>query len=268
MKLEEKQQHFEYRTPKDLYVHMAPCSPDAWNARLLKIAGTDAAGDPRLRIVWGGDAKKTGYRQDATGSVEIRTIRYPGPIPKVRECKGFKYIDNDGHWITVMRSDLVPVGKMIVPLYDYFELGVLRWILEMKMTPTELVAAQIYPGLPGTREWETYGTREGRRYKPRMNPRGEYFAVMPIQTPGKRYWEPDEAWFESYAKTVYEDRNATEGYRRQKMNATLDALEKAEHDQELAETEIGLTIVEDAIIEAQKETRGQVHFDQKVSSKQ
>ena len=98
-----KEDKFEYRTPDDLYVHAEPFSPKVWNERLRKIMGDCPLGEPRLRIVWGGDMKKRGYVQTEKGSVEKMVIKYPAPISKIRKIKGFVYFNDKGQRV-LLRS--------------------------------------------------------------------------------------------------------------------------------------------------------------------
>lgn len=259
MKLEEKQEHFEYRSPADLYVHKEPFSPEPWNERLLKIGGRCPAGDPRLRIVWGGTEKKRGYAQTPTGSVPVMTIKYPGPIPKARKLKSYCYFTGPNQKAHVARIDLVPEGKMAIPEYEYLELGMLRWIFERKFTPSELVAAGLRPD-PRTEQGKNYGYRGGRRYIAPMEPKGEYVGLYPLTTPDGLYWEPVEAWFESLAKTQRELDTLTPGERQKLLNEYMDRLDAEDAQRKAEEQEEQDTLIEDVIIEAEKAPKGRIIF--------
>lgn len=259
MKLEEKQERFEYRSPADLYVHPEPFSPDGWNRTLAKIGGHCPYGDPRLRIVWGGTAKKKGYIQTPERSEEALVIKYPAPVPRVRVLKGYYYLTRDGKRAFVGRADRIPPGRLSQPVFEYSQLGALRWILERKFTPEELVAMQMYPD-PRSHAAKTYGVRRGRRYVAPMDPRGEYIGLYPLQTPDGKYFEPTEEWFELLRKTEKESREATEGDKSMLINAMMDALDRQERRAAEYEAEQRDIIWEESVVESEKEPKGRVFF--------
>lgn len=259
MKLEEKQEAFEYRSPKDLYVHGEPFSPSKWNEELTKIGGRCPFGDPRLRIVWGGTATKRGYVQTDARSEERMIIKYPAPVSKVRILVGFIWYDGNGSSFAVERSDQIPKGKLSLPYYEYHQLGALRWVFERKFTPDELVAMQMYPD-PRSPQAKTFGVRGSRRYVAAMDPRGEYIGLYPLQTPEGKYFEPTEGWFELLRKTEKEAKEISEGEKSMMLNSLMDALDNQERRKEAAQKEMEDAIFEDALIEAEKVPQGRVIF--------
>jgi hypothetical protein len=259
--LREKQEQFEYRKPADLYPHGEPFSPEEWNRTLAKIAGVDKFGDPRYRIVWGGTATKKGYIQTDTKSEPANVIKYPANVPRYRKLKGFEYVDDDGRTVTVTRQDLAPAGKFVAAVVEEYELGTLRWMLERKFTPEELIAMQMYPD-PNTEAGKTFGVRGGRRYIAPMDGRGEYIPLYPLQTPDGRYWEPTEEWFDLLRKTEKETREATEGDRMAALNRWVDKIEQRDRRLEIEAAEEDDAIFEEAIIEAEKAPKGRIFVDQ------
>lgn len=255
---------FEYRNESDIKVWGEPVSPERWNRILKEIGGVCPLGDARLRIVWAATEMKDGYVQTPTGSIPVRVIKYPNqPFSKLRSLKGFFYYANDGKRYEVARADQAPKGRLTYPIYDYIELGALRWYLERKFTVEELVAMDMRPD-PTTEAGRNYGvqTMNGitRRHIAPVNPRGEYIGLFPLQTPEGDYFEPDDAWFDLLRKTQYEVTNEDKD---RLLAETFAAMEKAEKQRTARENEELLTHVEDAIIEVQNEPLGLVHFDLK-----
>lgn len=265
MNFEERQEHFEYRTPKDLVVHGEPFSPEKWNAILLKIAGRCPAGDPRLRIVWGGTAKKRGYFQGPEQSIECDVIKYPAPVPNIRRIKGYNYFNDEGNVNFVVRPDHIPAGKIGMPVIESYQLGQLRWMLERKFTPEELVAMEMYPD-PRTEAGRMYGVRGGRRYVAPMGKKGEYVPLYPLQTPDGRYWEPDEGWFDHLDKTQKQIEATTEGARMVLLNEAMDDLELRERKAAERQADEEDTLFEETLIEVEKMPRGVKMVDQHIQT--
>lgn len=254
-----KEDKFEYRTPDDLYVHAEPFSPKVWNERLRKIMGDCPLGEPRLRIVWGGDMKKRGYVQTEKGSVEKMVIKYPAPISKIRKIKGFVYFNDKGQRVFVTKPEDIPQGKLAVPEIEEFELGKLRWVLEKKFTPEELVAMSFYPP-PNTPQAKMFGVNGGRKYKAYMDSRGEYIGVYPLETPDGKYFEPDNKWFEMLEEQVYQWKNASEAEKDAFLVKSAENEEKREQMDKAYEKEQREIIWEDSLIEAEKAPQGQIYL--------
>ena len=146
-------------------------------------------------------------------------------------------------------------------MIEVIHLGKLRWVLERKFTPEELIAMEMYPD-PNTPAGRAYGYRGGRRYAVPMNPRGEYIGLYPLQTPDGRYWEPDELWFELLAKTEKDARELSQGDRMIELDRAMDDIEKRERQAAEAKLEEQDSIFEESVIEVEKAPRGVVIFDQ------
>lgn len=282
MDLTEKQRHFEYRSPDDLYPHPAPhdCNLREWNRILGEIGGRDDFGDNRLQLVWGGTAQKRGYEQKPNGvSVPCWNIKYPGPVPKSRKLKGFEYVsDRDNKSCFVPRADLAPKGAFVYPVYEYLQLGMLRWVLERKFTPVELVALQMHPD-PNTEAGKFYGVEQipvtiylpsgaphttikygTRRFVAPMNPRGEYVALYPLQTPDGLYFEPTGEWFDFLRKAEHEARNATPEDKARFFRERLEYEEAVEVKNAEYEHEQDEILKDEIIVEAESEPQGRVIF--------
>ena len=246
---------FEYRRPEDLKIWQPPRDPSRWNEELLEIGGRDPHGDPRLRLRWGGTAKKNGYVQTPQGSIPCQVIAYPAQMPRVQKLKGFSYFKN-GENRFVSRADEVPKGELSLPVYEYLELGILRWVLERKFTLTELILMQMRPD-PDSPAGKLYGVRNGRRYIAPLDRRGEYIPIFPLETPDGRYFEPNDLWFQQIRKAQQE---VTIGDKSRLLAETLARFEKQEEAEKARDKEVFETLFEETIIEAEKAPQGQVIF--------
>lgn len=263
MTLEEKQQSFEYRSPADLFVHGEPFSPAEWNKTLETIGGTCPLGDARLRIVWGGTAKKKGFIQTDTRSAEAMVIKYRAEVPKTRNLVGFTYFGHNGHVVRVARADHVPEDKIAMPIIEEQELGMLRWMFERKFTVDELVAMQMAPD-PRSEAVKTYGVKGGRRYIAPTDPRGEYIGLYPLQTPDGKYWEPTAEWFDLLWETEKVNREVTVGDRMVMLDKALEDIETRERKAKEYAAEQEDILFEETLIETEKAAQGQVIFDQHI----
>ena len=278
MGLAERQAKHEYRTEDDLCPHPAPVSAENWNRELAQIGGTDRFGDVRLRLVWAGTMMKRGYDQTADGSVEAPQIKYPGPVPKIRRLCGFHYrTKRESKSNFVLRADLAPKGAFVTPVYDYIQLGILRWVLERKFTPEELILLQMYPD-PATEEGRNYGREKisttmhtpygprttwsygNRRFIAAMDTRGEYVGLYPLETPDGKYFEPTAEWLEYLRKAEYEAAHATKEDKARFERERLAYEEQKEVKDAEFEAEQDAILMDEILVEIENEPQERVIF--------
>ena len=194
---EGRREYYTYdpQNPVSMRHHVEPYLDPRFNEELLDMFGTDVHGDQRLRIVWAGMLRAGSYRQMENGD----TLRYEGmkyPYMRLRTIAGYEYFNDKGQKVTVATMAQVPKDALFVEVFEWDDLGVMKFALEMKYTFEELVQIRRYPK-PDTDEEIGWATKNGKRIKDDPNPKGEYIFCHYIETHDGRYLEPSEATIES-----------------------------------------------------------------------
>ncbi|HKS27822.1 MAG TPA: hypothetical protein VJS44_08385 [Pyrinomonadaceae bacterium] len=232
--LEEKQKYYEYGRSGWTF-KQPPIIDPVLQKELTRIGGTDRFGDPRWRFNWGGacivqrfigdrhphiigplSALKLDGGKFSPDRPVIPTLRSHAIHGKQMEPAYMCFIADDGKITKVGDQRYVPKGKISWWEFNHVWYGKLRWFIEVKLEPEELVQAGIY-----------------RADDPNVPSRGDYLWKLTIQTPSGHYFEPDEKYLEMVVKHTLE--NETESlsdlYRKDKEKRDADeaASEEAEH---------------------------------------
>jgi len=215
--LEEKQAYYTYAASG--FVYKQPPALDSGLVEEMNRFGQDDYGDPLWRFLWAGVAvirthpgdERPAVRGDRAGTkvsagrVTPRYLHVRAKSP-VWLC----YETDAGETARVKREDQVPQGKLTWWEYEYVEFGKLRFYLERKLTPEQLVAVGVYaeddPDIPA---------------------KGDYFCISrgPIETADGLYYEPTFEYVDSIRKHLYEELSETPSHlllldRLKEMNAT------------------------------------------------
>lgn len=211
---------------------------------------------------------KDGYKQTSKGSIPVQVIKYPAPIPKIKKIVGYQY-KIGGKWHKCQRPDDIPKkGRMIVfPIFQEYQLGMLRWMLEKKFSVIEMLSMDMIP-VPGSKEARNWGaSTDGKGIRRRTiaptNPRGEYIGLYPLQIPDESlsYFEPTRDWFELLKKTTYETASFNEQQRHDALAKHFENLDEGERRAAAAKEADFEALFEETVIELQKGPIRAVHFD-------
>lgn len=123
---------FEYieDNPATWTFQKLPDIPEWFERELVRLAGLNRHGRPNLRVVKGNEVK--------TESAEHGGLKYhAGYAPP--KTVGFEYVDNGERFFVKDESE-VPAGKILAPVIEQEELGLLRYVIEKWTSPEELEA--------------------------------------------------------------------------------------------------------------------------------
>lgn len=252
-----RQQYYEYdvKRPDTLVPHEPPVLDPVFNELLLDVWGTCPNGDPRLRIVWGGSEPATRYKD-----VGDRTIAYEGrkyQVIRIKKTTGWVYRDDKGRTVVAAKPNMVPKDKVAVEQFDYFDLGRMRWILEMKYTAEECVASGWYPEPDSERE-ASWGMKDGKRYADPPDPKGMYVMAKVFETPDGKYRDVQMSDIEAVVETIRTAENETEYERFVRKREQYLAMKRAKA---IAKEEWKNAQIQDAIVRAEKKlARGKIIY--------
>lgn len=193
---EARREYYTYdpTNPATMVHHSEPYLDPRFNAELLDLFGVDQHGDQRVRIVWGGTLTAPAVRHMEDGTIrEYLGMKYP--FMRLRVITGFKYQDSDGHQVTVSAEKYVPKGKPFGPVFDWEDLGIMKFVIEMKFTYEEMVQLGYYPK-PGSKDETTYTRKKGRKFRLEPNPKGDYIFCHYIETPDGQYADVTDEWID------------------------------------------------------------------------
>lgn len=205
--LEQKQAYYDYgqsgwdyKQPPTLDAHI--------HEALTRVAGRDNFGDPIFRFLWAGCAI---IRKDPdTDEGELRGERAATKVIHFRDEKhrnrsrlmprhpaGGKvhprwvcYKNKKGETVRVARPEQVPEGAVAWMENEYIHYGRLKWVLERKLSPEQLIQSGVY--------------REG---DPHIPARGDYIWKLDIETPDYLYFEPTQDWINAVLLHEWENTN-------------------------------------------------------------
>jgi hypothetical protein len=259
----ERQKYYVYdpSKPSTMVHHNPPRLDDHFNRELLKLAGKDIYGDQRLRIAWAASIPETKYHENENGKTE----EYEGrkyAFMKRRVVTGYTYINKKGHKVTVKHPALVPKDKVYTNASYLDELGIMKWVVEMKYTAQELEDMGYYPK-HGSLKAEQWCVRNGQRYRIKPSRTGEYIKAFFIEMPDSfgfgnfGYRDVRESDLEEIRRIWHQAHNESEeDYANRKMaeiNARLE-FEEAEQARKMD------SALESAIIRAESQPIERVFF--------
>lgn len=195
--LEEKQKYYEYganwsykeppvldkRLVEDLH-RISPAFHFLWGGvALIRKSPLDPY--PQIR----GDlsATKTIYYRDDEGRPRNQLIPRFAAGARVHP-QFWCYRDDDNHVIRVTRPDFIPEGKHRWLEADYVQYGKLRWYIVRHLTPEQLVEAGIY-----------------HARDPHIPSGGDYFFQLLVETPDKKYFEPNREYLDAISEHLREE---------------------------------------------------------------
>lgn len=229
---EGRREYYTYdpRNPATLRPHAEPYLDPRFNAELLEIFGTDVHGDPRLRIVWGGSTRASSFREMEDGSVlEYDGMRYP--YMRLRIIRGYNYYDKKGRKVMVTSLSRVPPNTVFTEAIGWDDLGVMKFVLEMKYTAEELVKLGRYPK-PGSDEEKNWCVRDGKRYRRKPDPNGDYLFCHYIETSDGRFADVTQITIDNIRAIFHRATTETEAEYVKRKLAEREQLAIAEKEQE------------------------------------
>lgn len=258
---EKRREYYTYDMSKEstLIPHVAPSFIDLspLNRELVELAGRDRYGDPRIRIVWADSLSKRKYYEGTDGNFHPYTGKVY-PFLRTKRLSGYVYISDEGHETLVTRKELVPPEKLYRREFTYSDLGVMKFVVEMKYTLEERIALGYYPKDPIARS--KWGIKNGKRFADLPDGRGEYVLCFFIETPDKGYRDVSRADLDSIReiwRRAETESDAEYAIRKQEQVVAILALQDKEESEELNK------ILGDAIIRAQKQPINAIQFDQR-----
>lgn len=247
---------YDPTNPASMVQHAEPYLDPRFNEELKHLFGVDLHGDQRVRVVWGGSEPAISFKQMPDG----KSLQYLGkkyPYMRVRNVRGYIYIDKEGKKVTVKSIDRVPEGHPAVEDIIYDDLGIMKFVLEMKFTHAELIAMGRYP-LPDDAHAWVHDKTMTYRIKADPNPNGEYIYAHYIETPDGEFCDMTDAWLDQIKMILNRAQTETEEeYIVRKMDARnkLAILTQEAADLKYADA------VENARIKAEKKlSRGKVLY--------
>lgn len=197
-RLEQQQEYYQYG-PGGWFFHEPPQLDETLCRELEQTGGRDRFGDPLYRLNWGGVAVIRTDPQDERpvvrggregtkingGRIEPRYL-----FVQMQQAKSLCYKNDDSQTIRVAHASQVPPRALTWWEYEYVEYGQLRWFLERKLMPEQLVEAGIY-----------------QPDDPLLPARGDYICLLKIETPDGLYYEPDRAYLEAVKLSFYQAQN-------------------------------------------------------------
>jgi hypothetical protein len=241
--LEELQRYYTYG--EGGWQHKAtPYLDKAVVKELLRIGGVDAYGDPLWRFCWGGVVTvrhdpKSPTPEAILGPREGVRTTYGRVTPRhlhgrIARPRRWLYLDRKGRAREVKRPDAAPKGKRVWREDEFLEFGKLRWYVERKLTPEQLVEvgarAEDDPDIPAN---------------------GDYFALLTVETDEGLYFEPTRAYLDAIRKHIHEEENES------LVDLLLQARardELREHNEKAQEWDEVMTLVEDILTNPDRET--------------
>lgn len=201
------------------------------NEELGRIGGTCVFGDNRFRVAWMAEALKKGYLYYPDGTEYVGDVlKYP---LRTSQTHVFVYKDKSGVEGEVASADKLPPPEDIegLPLAKdkIYNLGRLRWILEVKFTLEELIKLGEYPA-PDSAEGKRFGVKKGLKHIIYPDVRGEYVGKMIFQDAFGNYRCPDREWLEKFHAHFHESTTLD----REQLRA-LDEKREQEREKDLAD---------------------------------
>lgn len=195
---------YDLANPATLVHHQEPYLDPRFNKELHERYGEDKHGDPRVRIVWAGNLRQPKWRQYNGDTIEYSGMKYA--YMRIRKDIGCEYLEN-GKKVFVTSVDKVPEGAVfsIVPHWD--DLGVMKFVIEMKFTAQELTQMGWYPELDKD---DRYTRKGGNQWRLDPNPNGEYIFVHYIETPEGDYKDVAQEDLDAIHFMVHRSLNETE----------------------------------------------------------
>jgi hypothetical protein len=179
---EGKREYYRYYldVPESLVEKPAPTLQDVpieeINRQLKEIAGTDAHGDPIFKASWAGTLPEIKYQEYSDSEGVLKTKEFIGKkyaYYRRRVQDGYEFLNDEGHRIFVKNQNQIPSGKVARVVSHVEELGELYWVVEMKYTAEQMVAAGFLPD-PDSERAKTFCIKNGNRYRKPFDPKGEY----------------------------------------------------------------------------------------------
>jgi len=242
--------------------HVEPYLDPRYNQELLDAYGTDPHGDQLVRIVWAGTLPRVNYREDKNGNTEA----YDGckyPFMRIKDTIGYTYLDKHGKRVTVTKFHQVPDDALFTEEFRYYDLGVMKFVIEMKFTHAQMVQLGYYPkantpdaGLRGAHI--TPRDKRYKRYRQAPNPNGEYMFVHYIETPEGEYRDVTQADIDQIHFIIRRAMGESEQEFLTRKVAEREALAKKEEEDKAMRD---AAIAEAAIIRAEKKlARGKIIY--------
>lgn len=259
MSEEIRKEYYTYDMAREstLFQHEPPSFDlTGFNKQLVELAGKDPYGDPRIRIAWSDSLSKVKYYEDANGVFQ----KYKGkkyPFMRVRRISGYSFYDKKGVKTTVTSVDKIPKDRPFVVEHTMGDLGVMKYVVEMKYTLDELIKLGYYP--EDRKEREKWGVSNGQRYADVPDARGDYMVCFYIETPDGGYRDVVQADLEAIKEIWYRAHNESDREYVERKQAEVEKILNLAEEQELAEFNDAL---DKAIVRAEKSVRGQIYFDQ------
>jgi hypothetical protein len=259
----ERQKYYVYdmARPSTMVHHNPPKLDEHFNRELLKLGGKDIFGDPILRIVWAASIPEVKYHETPNGKTEeYHGKRYA--YMKRSVVTGYTYINDKGHKVTVKHPSLVPKNKIYSNSSYLDELGIMKWVVEMKYSASDLEALGYYPKLGSTKA-EQWCVRNGQRYRIKPSRTGEYLKAFFIETPESfgqgnfGYRDVRQSDIEEVKRIWYQAQNESDdAYAERKMKEIEEYLEYEQLERDRKQS----SALESAIIRAEKAPIERVFF--------
>ncbi len=237
---------YNLKDPATLYHHSEPFLAPMYNEQLLELWGTDVHGDQLLRISWSGTLAAPAFKDVGDSVIEYEGKKYPFMRLVVNE--GFEFHNKDGNLVFVTDVKDVPENTVFAVRKRYEDLGKMMFVLEMKFTAEQLVQQGYYPAFDSP-EFDEWCVKNGKRYAPRPNPKGEYRFCNFIQTPDGKYRDVSPADVDNIRQLINRANSETEMEyitRKQEEREKVFAIAKHEKEAHFA------SVVGDSIVRAEK----------------
>lgn len=221
--LEEKQLYFNYG-PSGWTYKQPPALDPSLREELTRL-GSDRFGDPLYRFNWGGVAV---VRDEEDGVPTVRGDRAATKLnmgrlmprylfARAKQPVRLYYLNKREKKVFVKRQEDVPKDRVAVWDVGYVDYGQLRWFLERKLTPEQLVEAGFY-----------------LRDDPDVPPQGDYVCLLKVETPDGLYFEPTHEFLDAIREHLWEANNVSlsdlvkkDRAARQRARDVRDAVEEA-----------------------------------------
>lgn len=169
------------------------------NELLGEIGGKCPFGDNRYQIVFAGNLMKEGRRRLPDGSIaDGQVIKYLHKFTK-DFCWRFKGLDGEYHEVS-SANQLPPqteIDGFPVAVPTIYQLGKLRFVLEVKFTLEELVLLGKYPH-PESTEAKCYGLEDDGEFIDKYpSPRGLYEGRLIFEDKAGEFLRPTRDWLEN-----------------------------------------------------------------------
>jgi hypothetical protein len=206
---EGRREYYKYflDDPSSFRHHVEPYLDPRFNDELKETYGCDHHGDPRFRIIWAGTEPMTAFKDTGSETIEYLGKKYPWM--RLRIVKGYTYTNDDGQKVHVTTIPQVPKDKIYTEDITWDDLGVMKFAIEAKYTAEEMVQMGWYPPFDSP-EFDMYCVKNGKRYRSRPNPKGEYILAHYIETEKGEYRDVTQADIDRIHEIVARSRNESE----------------------------------------------------------